>query len=166
MVVLQRAGNDFRGRCRAAINHDNHRMAARHVAAPRGETRTVAPLTPACRHNLATVEHGVGNRHGLGQKPARIIPQIDDKARQLFVADFGRQGGKCFFQIFGRLRIKCCQANIADIFARPLNPMAHGTDADNVPRDGYFQRFVLTFAQHGEGNVRALLPAHALHRLS
>ena len=43
--------------------------------------------------------------------------------------------------------------------------MAHGTDADNIARDGNFQRFVLAFAQHGEGDVGALLPAHALNRL-
>ena len=53
LVVLQRAGDDLGGRCRAAIDQHNDRLALGHVAGPGVEALGLLGVAAAGRNDLA-----------------------------------------------------------------------------------------------------------------
>ena len=83
VMILDRAGNDFRGRSRPAIDdhHQGHGDAA--IAAH----RVIAPLlrrAPVMRHDqLVLVQEHVGNRHGFVQQAAGISAQVENQPVEL-----------------------------------------------------------------------------------
>src|SRR5690606_25634311 len=85
MVILQRAGNDFRGRGRAAVDQYRQRLAVGDIAALGCETLALVGRSAqrAGRDDLALVQEGIRHRDRLVEQAARIVAQVDDVALQL-----------------------------------------------------------------------------------
>ena len=97
LVVLQRAGDDFRRRGRAAVDQHDHRLALGQVARMGGAALGFLGIAAAGRDDLAALQEGVGNRDRFFQQAAGIVAQVDDVALQL-VADLVR--ADCRFRFF------------------------------------------------------------------
>src|SRR5579864_327480 len=105
LVVLQRAGDDFRRRSRAAIDQDDERLALGEVARMRRAALGFLGVAAAGRDDLAALEERVGDRDRLLQEPARIVAQVDDVALDL-VADLVLQIGDFLLQALGGLLVE------------------------------------------------------------
>ena len=94
LVILQRARDDFRGRGRAAVDEDDHRLAVRQIAAgPRIVALRLVGIAPARRDDLAALEEGVDDFDRLIEQAAGIVAQIENVALQLVAAE--RPSGTC-----------------------------------------------------------------------
>ena len=80
-VVLQRAGDDFRGRCGAGIDQHDHRQAVRHVARPRIITLDVILVAAALGDDFAAFEEGIADVDRLVEQTPGVRAQIDDIAQ-------------------------------------------------------------------------------------
>ena len=83
IVILNRAGHDFRSRSGAAV-HDHHE---RHLYAAIAAHGVIAPLlrsAPVMRNDqLILVQEHVGNRHGFIQQAAGIAAQIENQSLEV-----------------------------------------------------------------------------------
>jgi hypothetical protein len=86
-VILQRTGDDFRGRGRAAVDQHDHRLALGKVARPRIEALGLLRVAAAGRDDLTALEEGVRDKDGLVEQAARIVAQVDHVALHLVRAD-------------------------------------------------------------------------------
>jgi hypothetical protein len=86
-VILQRTGDDFRGRSRTAVDQDDQRLALGQVARPGVEALGFLGIAATCRNDLAPIEERVRDRDRLIQEAPRIVAQIDDEAFDLVDAE-------------------------------------------------------------------------------
>src|SRR6266851_1948517 len=162
LVVLQRAGDDFGGRCRAAVDENDQLLALGQIARMGGAPLGFLGVAATGRDDLATLEEGVGNGHRFFQQAAGIVAQVDDIAFQL-VADLRRQVADFPLQAFGGLLIERGDADIADIIA--FHARAHRADADVVAHQRDFDRVVLTLANDLQPDLGVDGPTHFLDGL-
>ena len=87
LVVLQRAGDDFRRRGRAAVDQHDDRLAVGDVARARRVALRLVGVAAAGRDDLAALEEGVGDRDRLVEQAARIVAQVEHEALELVVRD-------------------------------------------------------------------------------
>jgi hypothetical protein len=83
LVVLQRAGDDLRGRRRADIDQHDERLA--HCKIPPAGVEALGILGIAARHgdNLALIQECTRYRDRLIDQTPGIVTQIDDEAFEL-----------------------------------------------------------------------------------
>ena len=87
LVVLQRAGHDFRGRGRAAVDQHDHRLALGQVAGAGVEALGLLGVAAAGRDDLAPLQERVRHRDRLIEQAARIVAQVEDEALELVGRD-------------------------------------------------------------------------------
>ena len=159
-MVFQCTGDDFRGRGRTGIDQDHHRQAAGDIARLGIDMRSAIDVAATRRDNLALFKEGVGHRHGLGQKTARIVAKIEDNALQIIalfaeeIIDRIHQPGRCLFREGG-------DPDISDAVEdfRPDRP-----DLDEIANNGDIERLLLA-ALYLDCHFRANLAAQPFHRL-
>src|SRR5438552_3914103 len=114
LVILQRAGDDFGGRGRAAIDQHDDRLALGKVARMGGAALGFLSVAAAGRNDLAALQEGVGDGDRFLQQAAGIVSEIDDVALQL-VAELVREGADLALQAFGGLLVEGGDADIGDV---------------------------------------------------
>jgi hypothetical protein len=143
-VILQRTGDDLGGRSRAAVDQDDHRLAAGQVARTGIEAAGFLGIAAAGRDDFATIEEGVGDADRLVEQTAGIEPKVEHEALELVLADFIGDLldgiGEIVIGLFGERD----HPEIADIF---LDPVAHRLDGDDVAHNLDLDRLVGTFTQ-------------------
>ncbi len=173
LVILQRAGDDFRGRCRAAIDQHHHRHGLEPGRQPGQRIATLGiEFAPAVERLVRIGQLPFGaddDLIGLGQErrrdadrarqqAARIVAQVEHQA--LDVGLFGVQ----FFGLFGQL-VEGVFLELAD--AQPgVAGLDHlGLDADDLDFAAvqrHDPRLVVAGPGNGERDLAADLAAHAL----
>src|SRR6266851_4113528 len=111
---MQRAGDNFGSRCRAAVDQNDQLFALGQIARMRGAALGFLGVAAAGRDDLAALEEGVGNGNRFFQQTAGIVAQVDDVAFKL-VAEPRRQVADFTLQAFGGLLVAHGAADIADI---------------------------------------------------
>src|SRR4051812_22814174 len=99
-MILQRAGDDFRSRCRAAVDEYDNRLALGQIARMRGAALSFFGIAATRRDDLAALEEGVRNGDSFFKQAAGIVSQVDDETLQL-VADLIGEIGDFPLQAFG-----------------------------------------------------------------
>src|SRR5262249_18906412 len=87
LVILQRTGNDFRGRSRAAIDQHDQRLALGQIARVGVVALGLLSITATGRDDLAPVEEPIRDRNRLIEQATRIVTQVDDEALDLVGAE-------------------------------------------------------------------------------
>ncbi len=83
VMILDRAGNDFRSRGGAAVD-DHHQRHGHAAVAAHGVVAALRRGAPVMRNDqLILVEEHVGNGHGFVQQAAGISAQVEDQAVEL-----------------------------------------------------------------------------------
>src|SRR6185437_13731262 len=81
VAILQRAGDDLRGRCGGAVDQHRDRDAGQHVAMRGSLEHLIIACEPAMdADHGAAVEQIPGHIDGRVQKPSRIVAQIEYEA--------------------------------------------------------------------------------------
>ena len=134
MVVLQRTGDDFRGRGRGTVDQHDNRRTAHEVAGRRCSIdAVVGAVAPArCNHDPAIDELAGDLDRGV-EETAGIVAQIEDQAvqpavRALLQSDDG--GSELDRRGFGERR----HARVTDIVG--LEIRLDGDDTNNRARQG------------------------------
>ena len=97
-MVLERAGDDFRGRSRTTIDQDDDRLGFGQVARPGVEALRLLGIAAAGRNDLALVQERIRDRNRLIEQAARIVAQIDDEPFDLVGAKLAGQIVIAFFR--------------------------------------------------------------------
>ena len=118
-VILQRAGNDFRCRGRAAIDQYDHRLAAGQIARAGVEPPGFLGIAAAGGDDLAAIEECVGHADRLIEQTARIEPQVEHEALELVLADFIGDLLDRIGEVVVGLLGERDHAKIADVAPRP-----------------------------------------------
>ena len=144
VMILNRAGHDFRSGGGTAVD-DHHQRHGDAAIAAHGVVAALGRSAPVMGNDqLILVEEHVGNGHGFIQQAARISAQVENDAVEL--------GGVQIFQRRGQFGIgglvKSGKLDVADA----------GLDF-KIEVDGMLGNFV---ARHGEAEIFGV--AHALHR--
>ncbi len=101
--------------------------------------RSLIGIAAAGGNNLAFFQKGIRDRNRLGQKPARIVPQIENDAFQRVT----------FFpeEIINRIhQAGCCllgKGGDPDIADAVENLRPHGPDLDEIPNQRDIERLLL-----------------------
>ena len=107
-VVLDRTGENFRRRRRAAVDQHRERTVPRHAA-----DGVAVDLHPAARfadlHHRALVDEQAGQFDGLAQRAAAVVAQIDYHAVEVLLAETAQQ----LFRIAGRRGVVVAVAALA-----------------------------------------------------
>src|SRR5262245_17963116 len=162
LVILQRAGDDFRRRGRAAVDQDDDRLALGDVAGPGVEALGLVGVAAAGRDDLALLEEGIRHRNGLVEQAARVVAQVDDEALQL-VARLVHHLVDRAPHAFGGLFVELADADIGDVVA--FHAVAHRTHPDDVARDRDLDRLFGALADDPQLELAARRTAHFLDRL-
>ncbi len=120
-------------------------------------------IAAAGRDDLALVEEGVGNRDGLGQKPAGIVAQVEDEAVDLVhaagVLDGLLQAG-C--KVVIGLVVEGGDAQDDRI---AFDPRLGGGQLDRVADDRHVEGLIRALAGDGDDDLGPDRPAHLVDRL-
>ena len=116
-MVLQGAGDDLRGRGRAAVDQHHDGQAVGQIAFLGVEALGVVGLAPSGRDDLAAIDEGVADQHGLFQQAAGIVAQVDHVADQL-VAQLVLDLGHAALDAGHGLLVEGGDPDIADIALR------------------------------------------------
>src|ERR1700751_2376600 len=160
--ILQRAGDDFRGRSRAPVDQHDDGLGLGEVARAGIEALRLLGVAPACRYDLALLQEAVGDRDRLVEQSAGIVAQVDDVALDL-VAGLGGKVGDRLLQAFGGLLVELGDADEADVVA--FESRTHRADLDARTGNGNLERLLLALAHDLELDLGVLRPAHLLDRL-
>ena len=79
LLILQRTGDDFRGRSRTAVDQDDDRLALSQIARVGIEALGLLGITAAGGDDLALVQERIRDRNRLIEQATRIVAQIDDE---------------------------------------------------------------------------------------
>ena len=162
MVVLQRAGHDLRGGGRAAVDQHHHREPAGGVLVGcRIEALRALHLAATDRDDLALVDEGVRNRHGLLQQAARVVAEIEHVAQQL-VAGLLLQRLERVDETHIGLLVEAGDPDIADVGA--LEVRLHRLDLD-VGAGELHVEGLAALAADRELDIAVDGTAHLLHGL-
>ena len=161
-MVLQRAGDDLRGRGRAAVDQHHDRRAIEHV------TRRGLEFHLGIRHaalgvdDQPLVEEGVAHADGGIEHAARIVAQIEHQPPELalvlrlqFPDDVG--------QPLVGAGLELGDAHITKTGVE--HTALHALDLDDRARQRDLDRLGGAFARNGERDVGAGLAAHETHGL-
>ena len=162
LVILQSACDNFRGRGRPTIDHDDNRLAIGQITGASGIALALIGIAPAGGDNLTALQKSIRHRNRLIQQTAGIVAQIDHIAFELAVGHFGADLLDGLFQIFKCLLAELGDPDIADIF---FNARAHGTDPDGVAHQGDLDRIIIAFAHQFQPHGCIDRPAHFIDRL-
>ena len=169
VVILQRAGDDLRGRGRAAVDQHHQRQLAGDVARLGVEALGVVRPPRLGRDDLALVEEIVRHLDGLVEKPTRIVAQVEDDALE--------PGADLFPDLLHRVldavRRLLAERGDADVADLAFGLPAHRLDLDHRAGQRHVERIAPGAAdgQHDVGVDGAahpldrLVQGHALHRL-
>ncbi len=97
LLVLQGTGDNLRSGGRPAIDQHDNLLALDEIAGARLEALGILGLAGARRNNLALFEEGIRDRDCLIEQAAGIVPEIEDIALDLVLADFLRDVLDTFF---------------------------------------------------------------------
>src|SRR5262249_24903761 len=122
LVVLQGAGDDFRGGSRAAVDQHDDRLAFGHVARAGVESLRLLSQAAARRDDLAALEEGVGDRDRLIEHPARIVAQVDHVALELLGGDLRGEIADRLLETVVGLLVELGDTYVADV---AFGPRAH-----------------------------------------
>ena len=178
LVVLQRAGDDFRGRGRAVVDqhHDRHVLDGRRQPAQRIFTaakrvflgrRGVVVLgigqAPVGRDDQGTrLEKGGRDADRRMQQAARVVAHVQHQAGQLAVRLLvhALDGAR---QIIDRTLLELGQADVREAGLGEFGLDA--LDADHFADQGEFERTVFALACDRQLDRRLRLAAHSLDRI-
>ena len=105
-MILQRAGDDFGCRSRAAIDQHNERLVFCQVAGACIETLSVFGIAATGGYDLALLQESIRHRDRLIEQAARIVAQVENITLELVVGDLRADIGDRLLQPFGGLLIK------------------------------------------------------------
>ena len=116
-MILQRAGDDFRSRRRAAINQDDHRLALGQVARTRVVAHRFIGIPAPGRNDFAAVEEAVDDGDRLVEQTAGIVAQVKYIALELGGRDIALEFLDRRANTLKRLFVELGDSNVADIVA-------------------------------------------------
>ena len=161
MLVLQRAGDDFGRRCRTCVDQHDHRQALRVVARLGVIAFDIALLPAALRHDLAALQEGVADRHGLVQQAAGIGAQVQHIAGRL-VAQALVDAADRLAHVGPGIGRETDDGDDADILLHlPLD----GLELDDLARQRQVDRLVAARAHQRQLQAGAGRAAHLVDRL-
>ena len=172
LVILQRAGDDFRRRGGAAIDQHDNRLPLREIARPSIVALRFFGVAAACGDNLALVDEGVHDLNRLIKQSARIVAQIDDVAFELVGGDFLLRLRHRVAQSVGGLFVELRDADVIGVVA--LLVRAHGFDVNFGARHFHVDLLLIFAAENRQLHRRVdlaahfvdgLIESHALHAL-
>ena len=161
-VILQGAGDDFRGRGRAAIDQHDHRLAVGEVAGVGVVALGLVGVAAAGRDDLAALEEGVGDGDRLVEEAARIVAQVDDVALDLVLADRRLQLVDRRLEAVEGLFVEGGDADVAD---RVLLARAHRLDGDLLADQLDVERLVDVRPLDRQRDRRVDAAAHLVDRV-
>ncbi|EAU68236.1 hypothetical protein STIAU_7773 [Stigmatella aurantiaca DW4/3-1] len=162
-VVLERPGDDLRGRRAAGVHQHHHRVVGLRVAVLAALLGGIAPVAPACADDGEIArQEPVAHRHRLVQEPPGVVAQVQHQPAQLLAPVEGAQPVQLLAQVQVRAVLEILHLHVRD--AAVEGPF-HGHDADVVPDDGDVPRGVEALAHEGEQDALARGSPHLLeHR--
>ena len=162
-MVLQGAGDDFRGRGGTAVDQHYQRRVAKQGA--RGGTELHLGVTDAALgvDDQALVEEGVGDFHRGVEHAAGVVAQVQHQTLELAVVLF-LQFVDGVGQILAGVGLEVGDAQIAEAILETA--VAHALYLDDVAGNGDLEGPFLAFTDDGEGDVGAHLAAHDVDRFT
>ena len=159
-VILQGAGDDFRGAGRAAVDqhHDGRAGQPIHTAGVVVARRVIE--TSFCIHDDAACQEQARHIDTRAQHPAGVVAQIQDQALQGLL---GLQGVNRVAHIVAGAFLKLRDAQIGKTGFQPA--FAHARHADRVALQGEIEGGGLARATDGQHDFTAFGPAHLADRL-
>ena len=133
--VLERAGDDLRGRGRAAV--DEHGERRRRVAEAALGTPRLAVAPRDGGDDGAAVDEHVGELHGLLEQAARVAAQVEDPRRRALAAHLLHRVGDIARDALGELLdLDVADAVIEQLVLdlRDVDDVAHEVEAQQVRR--------------------------------
>src|SRR6185437_16430849 len=88
VVILKRAGNDFRRRSRIAVDQNDHGNAIRILVDCRIRLRTVAEASSLRNDHLPALQEGIRDANGLNQQAAAIASEVEHQHVHAFAVQF------------------------------------------------------------------------------
>src|ERR1700722_5669703 len=163
-MILQGAGNDFRGRRGTTVDEDHDGFATRQVAARLGvEALGLIRSAPAGRDDLASVDERIDDVDRLVEQPPRIVAQIEVITLEFVGRDVAVQLLHRALQAVPGLLSELSDADVADVAI--LDMRAHRLDVDKIADDGEILDVLLGAANDLELHRRIDRAAHFLDRL-
>ncbi len=162
-MILQRAGDDFRGRSRTAVDQNDERLGVRKIARTRVIAHRFVGVATARRNDLAVIDERVHDGDRLIEQTARIVAQVEDIALQLVVRDIRLEFQQRVADAIGGLLVELRDPDIADIVA--LFRRADGFNFDDRTGQLDIARVALWPAQNFERHDGVGLAAHLVDGL-
>src|SRR5665213_3223770 len=157
-MILQRAGYDFRGAGRAAIDQNDQALSLRDVSGMGIEPFGVIRRAPAHRENFAALEEIARDRDSLIQNAAAIVAQIDDIALDPGADLFLQRRYRGLQTAIGMI-VESRDMDIADI---AFAPRRDRLDRNETAHDLHVERLLDAIARDKETDLGAAGAAHLL----
>src|SRR5262245_21259146 len=161
-TILQRRGDDLRGRSRLAVDQDDHRHGFRSLILRKMDLARITPLAPAHRNDLDPFrQEGLGHLDRLLQQPAGIAPQVQNQRIHPLLLEFPDRAAQL---LCGLLVESADQADVTD------PGLQHEKVADRwewhlVASDLHGQRLGRACALDNYADFGVALPAHIFQRV-
>src|SRR5712691_238610 len=151
LVILQRAGDNFGCRRRAAVDQNDQRLAVGDVARPRIVPLGVFGIAAAGRDDFAALEERIGDRDRLIEKSTAVIAEVDDVSLELVGGHVAVHVGDARLQLLKRaLALEACDTEITHVAA--FDTGTHVLDRDDFADDLHLDRLFDALAADAQLN--------------
>ena len=143
LQILERARHDFRRAGAPCVHEDRHGNLAAQRPGGGGKAMLLARFAAlGVDDQAARFQEYVGYRNSLGEKTARIVPQIQHEG----LGPLPLKRGQGVLHLFARFALEGVNPDVCDFIRQ--HPAFHALDANDPARNRDVNRLLLPFSHH------------------